>query len=465
MKSLVAVLPLLLLSGVFLLFFLPWAAARFARVFRGKAPRPDETALLLDTVQGMLTGIRASESDLRDLYSRAERRASFLERYHQGILESLKTGVVACNRRGEIVSLNRAAADILRIPAPKARGRPLDGLLGPGHLFTRMLGAVARGEPVEDRVELEVRRKGEEPLSVELRTSILYGKSGQAVGATFLLDDVTERKILRRRIALKERLAAMGEISAGIAHEFRNALHSLGGLAKLIARRAEGDERVEPLAREILNELSRMERILHELRLFVKPQDLLIEPIVPAELIRSVLVPFVEDAAGRGIRVRMAAASDLPEIRADRALLAQALRNLVRNAVQAMGPRGGVVTVRASARGALDGSSGQVAISVADTGPGIPEEIRARIFTPFFTTKPEGTGLGLALVEKAMAAHGGSVDLETALLHGTTFTLSFPAGGRETAKTGLSARPDRASPIEARVGARGPSDEEQEGTR
>jgi len=464
-KSLVAVLPLLLLAGVFLLFFLPWAAARFTRVFRGKAQRADETALLLGTVQEMLSGIRASESDLRDLYSRAERRASFLERYHQGILESLKTGVVACNRRGEIVSLNRAAADILRIPASKARGKPLDGLLGPGHLFTRMLGAVARGEPVEDRVELEARREGEEPLFVELRTSILYGKSGQAVGATFLLDDVSERKILRRRIALKERLAAMGEISAGIAHEFRNALHSLGGLAKLIARRAEGDERVEPLAREILNETARMERILHELRLFVKPQELSIEPIVPAELIRSVLVPFVEDAGARGIRVRMAAASDLPEIRADRALLAQALRNLVRNAVQAMGSAGGVVTVRASAHGPVRGPIRQVVISVTDTGPGIPEEIRAKIFTPFFTTKPEGTGLGLALVEKAMAAHGGSVDLESAALRGTTFTLSFPAGGREAAETGLSAREDRSRVCGSLAAAGGPSNQVEEGRR
>ncbi|MFH1680769.1 MAG: ATP-binding protein [Candidatus Eisenbacteria bacterium] len=463
MKTLLPVLPLLLFAGVLLLFFLPWGLTRFTRAFRGKEDRPNETEFLLTTVQDVVTGIRASESDLRDLYSKAERRASFLGHYHQGILESLMTGVVACNRRGEITSLNRAAAAILRVPASSARGMRLDGLVGPGHIFARMLSAVVKGEPVEDRVELELRREGEEPLWIELRTSILYGRSGHPVGATFLLDDVTERRILRRRVALKERLAAMGEVSAGIAHEFRNALNSLGGLAKLIARRSEGDERIAPLAGEILNETKRMEQTLHELRLFVKPEELSAELVSPGELIRSVLVPLVENAAARGIRFQMAVPRDLPEIRADRTLLAQALRNLVQNAIHAM-ESGGTLTVRARARGPAGEKNAFLMISVSDTGSGIPEEVREKIFTPFFTTRPEGTGLGLPLVQKAMAAHGGSVDLESSPSRGATFTLTLPLGCAERACRPERERAGGRSGAED-AGAAGPSPERGAGAR
>jgi two-component system sensor histidine kinase HydH len=420
-------IPLLLFGALLLVLGLPWAAARFARGFGRKRTRPSETAFLLRTVQDVVTGIRASESDLRDLYSRAERKASFLERYHQGILESLNTGVVACNRRGEITSLNRAAATILGLPASKARGMPLDDLLGPGHIFGRMLAAAVQGKAVEDRMELQARREGEQPLWIELRTSILHGRSGQAVGAAFLLDDITERKILRRQVALKERLAAMGEISAGIAHEFRNALHALAGLAKLIARRAEGDARIGPLAEEVLGETARMERILDELRLFVRPDELRSSTFSVPDLVRSVLVPFAGDPGASGVRFQMAMASPLPALTGDRALLAQALRNLVQNAVQAMGGTG-TLTVRGIAFGAGGGDPSHVRIAVQDTGPGIPDGVREKIFTPFFTTRPEGTGLGLPLVQKAVASHGGSVEVESGPGQGSVFTLFIPVG-------------------------------------
>lgn len=434
MKALAQALPLLLGAGVLLFFFLPWATARFTRAFR-RRPKADEQAFLLRTVSDVVTGIRTSESDLRDLYSKAERKATFLERYHQEILESLKTGVVACNRRGEITSLNQAAAEILRITPASARGKPLDGLLGPGHLFTRTLGALLKGEPIEDRMELEVRRKGEEPRWIELRTSVLFGRSGSPVGASFHLDDVTERRILRRQMALKERLAAMGEISAGIAHEFRNALHALSGLAKLIARRAEDDTRIEPLAREILGETARMERILHELRLFVKPHDLELEPIAPAHFLRSLLVPFTGDSDSGAVRIELAAAPDLPEIRADRTLLAQAVRNLVQNALQAMEGEG-VLRVRAGTFPSGGGAPSHLLVSVSDTGPGIPDEIREKVYTPFFTTRPEGTGLGLPLVQKVAAAHGGNLELESKPGRGTTFTLYLPLPRSAAAKGG-----------------------------
>jgi len=425
-----ALVILLLLVGAGTLV-VPWLLGRITRLFNRHESKPDEATFLLSTVNDLVSGIRESETGLRDLYSQAEKKASFLEHYHRGILESMRTGVLACNRRGEVTAMNEAAGAILGRPTVASPGTKLDALLGGSHPITQALETVVRGEPPPDRVELRLPGKGEEARWIEVRTSILHGKSGQPVGATFLLDDVTERKILRRQVELKTRLAAMGEISAGITHEFRNAVHALSGLAKLISRRAEGNERIAPLAREILGETKQMATILEELRTFLGPQRISPERFAPAEWIRSVLLPFLEDQAGsRPVRIQLALKPDLPMIRADRTLLSQAIRNLVRNAIQAM-PDGGTLTVRAAVLSprrspALLGGGAHFLLAVSDTGPGIDDEVRRRIFTPFFTTRPDGTGLGLPFVQKVMAAHGGSVDLETSPGGGTTFTLYLP---------------------------------------
>jgi two-component system sensor histidine kinase HydH len=256
----------------------------------------------------------------------------------------------------------------------------------------------------------------------------------------------------------------MGEISAGIAHEFRNALHALAGLAKLIARRAEGDPRIGPLAEEVLGETARMERILDELRLFVRPDELRCSTFSVQDLVRSVLVPFAGDPGASAVRFQMAMASPLPALTGDRSLLAQALRNLVQNAVQAMGGHG-TLTVRAGAFGAAGGDPSHVRIAVHDTGPGIPEGVREKIFTPFFTTRPEGTGLGLPLVQKAVASHGGSIEVETEPGKGSVFILFIPVGGAGHAQgtareEGAPRRTDReAAPerVPGRVESRVPS--------
>ncbi|MBN1826274.1 MAG: PAS domain-containing protein [Candidatus Eisenbacteria bacterium] len=430
MEALVRILPLLLFIGAFLLFFFPWAIGRIARALHGREPRPDPSTFLLGTVNDVVRGIRESESDLRDLYSRAERRASFLDRYHQSILESMSTGVMACNRRGEITALNGAAAAILGLPAEAGRGKRLGELLGPKHPLHRIHFAVAAGEPASGRRELKIRRAGEEARWVELRVSALPGRSGQAVGVIFVVDDVTETKRLHAQVEMKERLAAMGEISAGITHEFRNALQALSGLAKLIARRAAGNERIEPLALEIRGETDRMARILNEMRTYLKPQEIRMEPIRADELVRTVLIPFLEQRGERPIRIRLDVPSDLLPIRGDRALLAQALRNIARNAWEAMSG-GGELVVRGRALapdlGPEAARGARVLLEVADTGPGIPEEIRDKIFHPFFTTRTEGTGLGLPFVQKVIAAHGGTVDVDSRLGEGTCFALCLPA--------------------------------------
>lgn len=431
MHGVTGLVPVFLLAGGGAIFLMLYGFSRIVRAWRKRRERSTEADLMLNTVDLMIRGVRASESDMRDLYSRAEKRATFLERYHSSILESMETGVLACNRRGQVTAVNGAAERILNLESGSAGGRPLDEVLGPGNLFGRILRDLLASRAVDERIELRLKREGPEQKWIELRTSVLPGRKGQVAGATFMLEEITERKMMRRQMELKERLAAMGEVSAGIAHEFRNAIHALNGLAKLIARRADGNERIEPIAREILEENGRLEETLNSLLSFLKPESIRPEKIDMQEFLEGLVLPFREVEANGGVRFRLAVRKGLPPLHADRALLLQATRNLVQNAVNAMGGRGEVTvsasTIHPSHGGSRDGAREYFVLGVRDTGPGIGDDVRKKIFRPFFTTRNEGTGLGLSLVQKVVAAHGGSLELESAAGGGSIFTMVLPA--------------------------------------
>ncbi len=424
-------LPLLLIGGGGALFVAMIGVFRFVKVWRRRRAARGEAEMMLSAVDGVIRGIRENESDLRDLYSRAERRASFLDRYHHSILESMATGVLACNRMGEITALNRAAEMILRIERGRGRGSRLGAVLGKGNLFETILEKLIRTGSVEERIELKLKDSTGEPTWIELRISPVKGSNGQVAGATFLLDDITDRKMMRRRIELKDRLAAMGEVSAGITHEFRNALHALNGFAKLIARRANGNSRIESLAEEILRENRHLERMLNDLLGFLKPEGLRTGRIEVEPFLESLITPFRESSPDRSIRFGLSIRGRLPTLKGDRAMLARALRNLVENAVNAVGKEG-EVTVRVSAirprrGGATPRTRTYLVIAVEDSGPGIAPEARGKIFQPFYTTRSEGTGLGLPMVQKAVAAHGGCIEVDNTPAGGGRFTVILPA--------------------------------------
>ena len=433
MSEVARLIPVLVLFGAAFFFVLLFAFSRFTRRWSKKEPRQDETVLMLRTVDDVVRGVRESETGFRDLYSRAERKASFLEQYHHAILESVDTGVLAVNRGGQVTALNRACEELLSIREP-ARGHSLEEVLGRRNVFTAILDRVRAGEAVRETLEIRIRKRGDDSRWIELRTSPLTGKAGQVVGATFLLNDITEKRMLRREGELKERLAAMGEVSAGLAHEFRNAIHSLNGLAKLIRRRADGNDRIVPLADEILNENGELERSLNELLTFLKPQAARSEPVDLRALVEGILVPFREQS-GETIAFDLEA-TPLPEFRGDRGLLTQALRNLIQNGAEAIGDRPtGRLQVRLTAiepknRGR---ARAYIVATIKDNGSGIPERARGKIFTPFFTTRRKGTGLGLPMVQKIVAAHRGSIDVDSAEGRGTTFRLFLPR--RERART------------------------------
>lgn len=226
----------------------------------------------------------------------------------------------------------------------------------------------------------------------------------------------SEIQSLKDQLVIKERLAALGEISAGIAHEFRNPLGVIAGYAKLLLKELEADDKRREVVQAILNEVQELNGIMEELLKFSRSEPLNNERLNLQELVKDTIASMPE---GKG-NIHLSPSSEVI-IRGDATLLRQAIKNLLYNALEA----GDHVVVAIEKEPSP--ADNIIAIAVQDNGKGIPEEELTKVFLPFYTTKRGGTGIGLALVQKIAMAHGGSVSVESREGKGSTFRLLLPA--------------------------------------
>lgn len=238
------------------------------------------------------------------------------------------------------------------------------------------------------------------------------------------------RKLLQEATARKEKLVALGHLAAGVAHEIRNPLSSIKGLAKYFAERAPADGEAHQLAQVMAREADRLNRVVSELLELVRPAHLKYQSVDLNEVITHSLQLVSQDAASRAISLKFIAQPALCRIQADPDRLKQVLLNLYLNAIHAIG-RDGVITVAVRECG-----DGRVKVSVADSGKGMTVEQLQAIFTPYFTTKADGTGLGLAVVQNLVEQHGGTIDAESTPGKGALFTLYLPVNGQQKDEQG-----------------------------
>lgn len=234
-----------------------------------------------------------------------------------------------------------------------------------------------------------------------------------------LRTNAAELSRARAELAEKARLASLGELSAVIAHELRNPLAVLSNVLSLLLPTAQHADAPE-LGRAAREELSRMNALVTDLLEFARPAELAREPVSVEALLQEIAQALHADLALQAVQVEVQCEPALPLLQADPRRLRQALLNLAQNGAQAMRGTG---RLRLHARRGATG----LRVEVADDGPGIPPEIQARLFQPFFTTKPTGTGLGLALVQRVVRQHGGQLGLVSEPGRGTTFVLELPA--------------------------------------
>jgi PAS domain S-box-containing protein len=277
--------------------------------------------------------------------------------------------------------------------------------------------AAAKGKYEEEH--LRVRKDGSVFWANVLITA-LYDSGGGLYGFAKVVRDVTERKETERRLRERERLAILGTTAAVFAHEIGNPLNGLSTSLQLVSKRIAGSVH-DPLVEETLEiarqELQRLTALLNDYRSFARPQRIKLELTDLRQMFEEVLAPAIKHYQDCGINVELAFYEKLPLVPVDREKIKQVILNLCKNAIEAM-PDGG--TLRCKAYQTVD----RVTIEVADTGTGIPEGLD--VFQLFNTTKPEGTGLGLPIVEQIVSEHRGSVDYVTELGKGTAFMVSLP---------------------------------------
>jgi two-component system sensor histidine kinase HydH len=234
------------------------------------------------------------------------------------------------------------------------------------------------------------------------------------------LRDLGEVRSLQEEIRRKEKLAAVGSLAAGIAHEIRNPLSSIKGLATYFGNKfAETDEDKES-AGVMVREVDRLNRVISELLEFARPSELKLKQKNIKELLEHSVRLVQQDAKSNNIEIDLAVSDGLPSALLDPDRFSQALLNLYLNAIQAM-DEGGVLSVKSTL-----GEEGEIKVEIADTGAGINPNDLNKVFDPYFTTKTKGTGLGLAIVHKIIEAHNGEIRIRSAPGKGTVFTLLIP---------------------------------------
>jgi PAS domain S-box-containing protein len=281
--------------------------------------------------------------------------------------------------------------------------------------------AAAKGKYEEENLRV---RKGGSVFWANVLITALYDTGGRLYGFAKVVRDITERKETERRLRERERLAILGTTAAVFAHEIGNPLNGLSTSLQLVSKRIAGSVH-DPLVEETLEiarqELQRLTALLNDYRSFARPQKIKIEPTDLRQMFEEVLAPAIKHYQDCGINVELAFYEKLPLVPVDREKIKQVILNLCKNAIEAM-PDGG--TLRCKAYQTVD----RVTIEVADTGTGIPEGLD--VFQLFNTTKPEGTGLGLPIVEQIVSEHRGSVDYITEPGKGTAFMVSLPLSDR-----------------------------------
>jgi signal transduction histidine kinase len=248
-------------------------------------------------------------------------------------------------------------------------------------------------------------------------TAVLADRQqGESIGVILSFSDLTEVKRLQEEVELKERLTALGEMSAGIAHELRNPMAVILGYLNLLSKKI--DPANQNIIRDITSEVNGMNRIIGDLLTFARPASLNRVTVNVKELIEGCLSNVLQTKAADA-KITTVSRLDDVEFLIDEGLMRQAFNNLLQNALEAM-PDGGTMTVEAH-------GGRNLSVIVTDTGTGVTPDTIKKIFLPFFTTKDKGVGLGLALVHKIVLSHGGRIEVESAPGKGTTFTVVIPA--------------------------------------
>lgn len=349
-------------------------------------------------------------------YTRSRRLLQDTRAFASETIANLPMGIIVVNESSDISYINDAACILLGTSIPAAKKETAKDVL-PGELW-QLCEIVNTGKKIVEK-ELILKTIDNKAAPVTVSVTDIIGEEGNFIGFVFILKDLSEIRALEIEIQRKEKLAALGTLAAGIAHEVRNPLSSIKGYATFFGSLFENESENQKAAHIMAGEVDRVDRVISELLEFARPADLNLQETDIDQFIRNSLRIIKHEAEVAKVNIITKIDPSLPILRIDPDRFTQVLLNLYINAIQAM-KDGGDLTV--NVRTQYD----TVIFTITDTGKGISPDDQANIFTPYYTTKKNGTGLGLAIVYKIIESHNGTINIESVNGEGTTVSISIP---------------------------------------
>jgi PAS domain S-box-containing protein len=369
---------------------------------------------LIEAFQGVVDTLQRQEREIVALRNRRPGQESL-----QGpLVDNLLSGVVVADAGGAVTALNAAGQRILGVSLQDALGQHYRQVVRRSAEMVRLMDGCMQDQKGRSRVLVRVRDGKGGAGHLGASVSPLEPDGTAAAGVLCIFSDLTEIRQVEERVRLRENLAEVGHQSAGIAHEVRNALATILGYARLAARSPA--EEAKEHAAAIGKEVESIQTVLADYLQFARPLSLNLERLQLGKLVREVVADLQRDAGQDGASVQVS--GEFGEVEGDEVLLRQAIGNLVRNGLEAAGPDG-----RVALEGRMPAPGSEVILEVHDDGPGLPQGADVEdLFRPFYTTKRDGTGLGLSMVRKTVVYHDGEITADRGPWGGARFTITLP---------------------------------------
>ena len=386
---------------------------------------------LTNSIGFLLTGVLAGllGEDIRRTRRRILDREEILQKlesFHKHVIDNIPSGILTTDTAGAVNLINDAACQILEMRREDVTGKPVDKLMAG-------LGSdVARGDFRVPRPEIVFRRADGAEIFLGFSSSPLKDTEGKIIGRVIIFQDLTPVKQMEDRIRMSDRLAGVGELAAGLAHEVRNPLASIAGASQMLKESPGISGESRPLLEIIERESTRLNGLITDFLAYTGPSLKSSGPVRLADIMQEIVEAVrAGEAREKGVDVETMSMSELC-VEGDAEQLKQVMWNLVRNAIQATDGGG---KVRLDLLSQVRHGERYAVATVSDTGKGIEPQIMGKIFNPFYTSKEGGTGLGLAISQRIVHFHRGFIEVKSAPGHGSVFSVFLPEC-REAARAG-----------------------------
>jgi signal transduction histidine kinase len=436
-----------LIIGLGLIFFLiRWLMRPYRRMIEAAQGSPvrataaiSESEFVVETFQALIQQLQTKEAELAQMHALERKRAERSERFNERLVANIPSGLVAINAKGRVTAANKHALNLFHLAdsssdfesSPEAdlqrRYQSYEDFFTAAPRMLGMISECLKTGTAFKREEVEIALLDGQPRRLGLSISPIIDAANQIEGALCMMTDITEVTELRERIKLQETLANLGEMAAGLAHEFKNSLATIQGYAQLFDPQSES---AMPLAQRqrvldsMLKEVGLLSRLVTDFLNFSRPQDLNFSLVDMESLIKECIDEVQPQLNQHEVKIQLL--GQFTTLPADESLIKRVFVNLIRNAVEAMDVESSNKQI--DIIGSFDKGTGKpyAHIRVKDTGGGISAADLSNIFIPFFTTKSRGYGIGLAIVQKIIVAHGGDVAVERSDASGTVFHCRLP---------------------------------------